>query len=299
MFQVPQTFAQARDFIFSPQHIGRAGFNRESQFFDRGLSSANLSLQHVELVPRELRVQVLQFDRQLFVALRLSRLALERADLPLHFTNEIADAQEILIGIFEFAQRLAFLRFEFGYARGFLEDHPAVFRFAGQDLGDVPLRHDAVARASDARAHEKLLHVLQPARCPVDEIFAAAVAKNPPGNGHLVVGKFDSRRLQVLPVHVPNGQRHLGHAQRPATVRAVENHIRHFASPQRLGRLFAQHPPDRIGHVRFTASVRPDNRGNSRLEIQRGLVGKRLEAKHGQVFQIHILPRVTIKQFVK
>jgi len=124
------------------------------------LAFGNLGLQLVELMPRELGIQVLEFSSELLVAAGFARLALERADLALDFPDEVGDAQQILLGIFELAQGLLLLRLVLGDPGGLLEDHPAVLRLARQDLGNVALRHDAVAGPAHAGAHEQLLDIL-------------------------------------------------------------------------------------------------------------------------------------------
>jgi len=70
-----------------------------------------------------------------FVTARLAGLALERPDLPLHFADEIGDAQKILVGVFQFAERFLFLALVFGNAGGFLENQAPVFRLAGKESG--------------------------------------------------------------------------------------------------------------------------------------------------------------------
>ena len=171
---------------------------------------------------------------------------MERADLAFDFLDQILDAQKILIGVFKLAERFAFLRFELGDAGGFLEDHATVIGFAGKNLRDVALGHDAVARPAHARAHEQLLNVFQPAGGLVDIIFAPAIPENPPRDGDLVIGDFNPGRLEMLSVHATDRQRNLCHAERLATVRPVENDIRHLSTAQRLGRLLAQNPPNRV-----------------------------------------------------
>ena len=222
----------------------------------------------------------LQVRDQGLVAPRLARLPLQRTDLPFHLADEVGDAQKVLIGVFELAQGFPLLRFEFGDARGFFKNHPAVFRLAGQNLRDVALRHDAVAGASDARAHEQLLNVLQPARSLVDEILAVAIAKDPARQCHLVVSHLDAGGDQVFVIHAADGQRHFRHAKSFATIGAGKNHIGHLAATQGLGRLFAQNPANGIGNIRFAAPVRTDNRGNTRLKIERSLVREGLETQH-------------------
>src|SRR5208283_4400144 len=100
----------------------------------------------------------------LLVAARLAGLALERPDLPFHFADEISDTQQVLVGVFQFAERLPFLALVFGDAGGFLENEAPVLGFARKNLRDVALRQNAVTGAAHARAHEQLLDVLEPAR---------------------------------------------------------------------------------------------------------------------------------------
>ena len=184
-----------------------------------------------------------------------------------------------MLGVFQFAERFFFLRFKFRDARGFLKNHPAIFRLAGKNLRDVALRHDAVARAPDARAHEQLLDVLQPARSFVDEIFAAAIAENPARDGHFVVGNLDARRRQMFLIHPADGQRNFGHAQRLAAIGAVENHVRHFAAAQGLGGLFAQHPANGVRDIGLAAAVGADDGRDAGLKIQAVLSAKDLKPK--------------------
>src|SRR5437763_6282868 len=126
--QLRETVTELRDFIFAAQNIFGTGFDFAAEFFNRSLPPANLGLEHVKLLPREPGVQMLQLDHELLATARLARLTLERTDLPFHFANQIPDAQEILLGIFQLAKRLPFLRLEFRDAARFLEHHPAVFR---------------------------------------------------------------------------------------------------------------------------------------------------------------------------
>jgi len=126
MFQFGQMFAQLRDFIFITQDVVGPLLDFVPQILDRILTFGNLALQHVKLMARQLRLEVLQFRGNLFVALRLSGLALQRTDLPFHFLDRVGDAQKILLGVFEFAERFFFLRFEFCDAGGFLENGAAI-----------------------------------------------------------------------------------------------------------------------------------------------------------------------------
>ena len=194
---------------------------------------------------------------------------------------------KFLIGVFQFAQRLFFLRLVFGDARRFLEDEPAVIRLAGQNLRDVALGHDGVARLAHARAHEELLDVFQPARRLVDEILAAAVTEDAARDGHFVVSHLDPRRAHVLIVHATNGQRDFGHADRLATISAVKNHVGHLAAAQGFGGLFAEYPPNSVRDVGLAAPIGADNCGDAWLKIERRFVREGLKAEHREVLEIH------------
>ena len=123
----------------------------------------------------------------------------------------------------------------------------------------------------------------------VEKIFAVAVAENPARERDFVVGDLDARRAQIFLAHAAERERHLAHAHRFAAVRAVENHVGHFAAAQRLGRLLAEHPADGIGDIGFAAAVGADDGGDTGLKIQRGLVREGLKAENRQIFEIHAL----------
>ena len=160
VLQLGQPLAQLRDFIFAAQHVSAANLDFRAQLFHCGLPLGDFVLEQVEVMAGQLRIQVLQLQHELLVTPRLSSLTLQGADLPFHFPDQIRHAQQILLRVFEFAERLALLCFEFGDCRRFFEYHAPIFRFAGKKLRDISLRHDAVTGAPHAGAHEQLLNVL-------------------------------------------------------------------------------------------------------------------------------------------
>ena len=83
----------------------------------------------------------------------------------------------------------------------------------------------------------------------VDEIFAAAVTEHPARDCHFVVTDFDARSGEMLIINAADGQGNFRHAERLASVSAVENDISHFAPAEGFGRLFAEHPADGIGYI--------------------------------------------------
>ena len=125
------------------------------------------------------------------------------------------------------------------------------------------------------------MDILQPAGRAVDQILRLAVAEHTPGDADLV--PFDPQLLLAL----RERHRNLRHVVRLAGVGAVEDHVRHLASAQSLGRLLAENPSDGIEDVRFPAAVRADDGGHTPMEAQDGLWGKRLETNQFNGLQIH------------
>src|SRR4029079_13930769 len=99
-------------------------------------------------------------------------------------------------------------------------------------------------------------------------IFAASVAKDASRDRDFVVGDFHAGRTEMFLVDAAERQRHLGHAERFASVGAVEDDIRHFATAQRFGRLLAEYPTDSVGYVRLTTPIGAYDGGDTGLKIQ-------------------------------
>ena len=146
----------------------------------------------------QLGIEVLQLGGELFVLARLSRLALERANLPLYFAHQVRHPQQILLGVFEFPEGFFLLRLVFGNPGRFFENHPPILRFAGENLRNVPLGHNTVTCPPHAGAHEQLLHIFQPARRLIDKIFTASISENSPCDRHLVIGHLHTGGMKMI-----------------------------------------------------------------------------------------------------
>jgi hypothetical protein len=85
---------------------------------------------------------------------------------------------------------------------------------------------------------------------------------------------------------INESQRHFRHPGRIAVAGAGEDYVFHARAAQRLGRLLAEHPGDRVGNVRFTASVRADDGGNAfAVEFQLRAITERLESQNVQLLE--------------
>ncbi len=173
------------------------------------------------------------------------------------------------------------LRLEFRDAGRFLENRAPVLRLRAEDQVDLPLLHDRVGAAADARIHEKIVDVAQPARSFVQQILGSAVAENTPRDADFV--PFHAEFLFTF----GEGHRHFCHAESLPGVSSGKNHVGHFASAQRLGRLLAKDPADRIEDVRFAASIRADDGSDAFVKIQDGFRCERFETEEFERLKIH------------
>ena len=62
-----------------------------------------------------------------------------------------------------------------------------------------------------------------------------------------------------------------------AGIGTFKNDVLHLAAAQSFRALFAQHPADRVGDVRFAATVRTDDGSDTRLETERGRISEGFE----------------------
>ena len=82
----------------------------------------------------------------------------------------------------------------------------------------------------------------------------------------------------------------LGHAEAAPAGGAVEDDVGHLAAAQAAGALLAQHPADGIDDVALARAVGPDDGSDARREVERRLVGERLEADHLEALEHDLSP---------
>jgi hypothetical protein len=88
-------------------------------------------------------------------------------------------------------------------------------------------------------------------------------------------------------VAVVERQRNLRHAERLARRVAGEDDVFEVLRAQLAGVLLAQHPANRIDEVGLARTVRADDRRDPLVELERGGLGKRLEAENFEGFESH------------
>ena len=117
------------------------------------------------------------FFAQARIALGFGGLALERIHLARDFVEDVVDAGEVQLGIFQARLGQALLGFEFRDPCGFFENCAAVGGTAAQNLTDASLLDQRVGLRAQAGAHEQFLDVAEAAEFTVQQIFAVAGAK--------------------------------------------------------------------------------------------------------------------------
>ena len=219
------------------------------------------------------------------VLLRLLRLALEGAELPLDLVHHVPHAEEILARRLQLAERLGPLELVPGDARRLLHEDPPVERLRGEDVGQTLLLHQRVGLRVHARAQEEIVDVLQPADRLVEEVLGLAVPVEAPSDAHLA-----PRHAQLAVV----GEREqdLGQPERPPRGRPVEDHVLHPVAAEGLGALLAERPPERVRDVRLAAAVGTDDGGDPGKDAHVGAIREGLEAEQRHSLEPHDCQRL-------
>ena len=121
------------------------------------------------------------------VPVRLFNMAREHAYLAVGFLHRVVDAQKVLPGAIELAQALPPALLVFADARGLFKQDAPFLCLVAQNGIYHRVFDGGVGGAAHAGVEEHGVDVAQPARHPVDEVFALTAAEDPPGDGDLVV----------------------------------------------------------------------------------------------------------------
>ena len=124
------------------------------------------------------------FVAQLGIALSFAGLALERVHLARDFFENVIDAVQVRLCIFESRFGETFFRLEFRDARCLFNNRPAVGRTAAEDLANASLLDERIGLRPKAGAHEEFLNVAQAAEFSIQQVFAVAAAEQAARHGN-------------------------------------------------------------------------------------------------------------------
>ena len=228
---------------------------------------------------QEVRLRGTDRAAEIAIAARLARLALEAGELLLEPGLELVGAGEVGLGRLELELGLVAAGVQAGDAGGLLEQRAALLGPGGDEGGDAALAHHGRGARAAAEIGKQGLDVARAGLLAVDAEGAAAAALDAAADrelGGLVEGGGE-RRLAGF-----EGQRHLGEVAGRAGGGAGEDHVLHLAAADGAGARLAHHEAQRIDDVRLAASVRPDDAGQARPDLDHGRLGEALEADQAQ-----------------
>src|SRR5690606_2608051 len=143
-----------------------------------------------------------------------------------HLPDDIADADQVFLGLSELDQGLPLFHAVLADARGLFEKGAPLLRSGAQTGLNFSLPDDGERTLSQTGVEKELLDVFQAARGPVDEKFTLARAVHPAGDRHFRILDGDA------PFAVVKGERDFGHTHGPLGLASREDHVFELGSPQ-------------------------------------------------------------------
>ena len=240
------------------------------------------ALHEVEEAPAEQHaLAALHLFLDLAPAPGLRGLALQALELLLDLADDVVHAQQVLLRRLELELGLAPAGPVLRDPGRLLDDRAPVGGLAGEDLSDLALLDDRVRLRAEPRVHEQLVDVAQAADLAVHQVLALAVAVQAARDDAL------GRSVGAVAVEAGDLEADLGHLQRLAARRAVEDHVLHRRAAQALDALLAEHPVDRVRDVALAAAVRAHDPGHAAREGELLAVAEALEADDLNRIQTH------------
>ena len=113
------------------------------------------------------------------------RLCFQRFGFALQLLDDIVDADEVLLSLFQFPNRGLLAMLILRDAGDFVKQEPPFFGAHVENQVDLALLHDRIGIHSDAGVHEEFADIAQPTRRVVDKVAALTGAGELPTHFHL------------------------------------------------------------------------------------------------------------------
>ena len=213
--------------------------------------------------------------------LRRLRLALQRLQPRARLPLDVERTVEVVARAFELQLGAPAALAVLAEPRGLLDQEPPVAGLRRDDGLHAALGDDRVHLLAEPRVGEDLDHVEQTAARAVEPVLTLPRAVETPRDRDL------AHRQAERAVRVVEDELDLGRRAGLRATAAGEDHVLHRLAANGEGRLLAQHPQHRVGHVRLPRPVRPDDDAHAGPELEGRPVRERLEALHVDRLEVH------------
>src|SRR5215510_8592131 len=226
------------------------------------LGVGNLLVQNALLNRRIEQIFFLQLGLERAVAFGLFGLQLHGMDLAFDLTDDICDAQKVLLSPLEFSLGHKLAALVFACAGRFFDDRSPVLGLGIDQFINSSLLDDGISLTSHPGSQEKLNDVFQTTWNLVDGVLRLARTEESTSHHDFTEATIFHRPVSVV---VFKYQRHFGHAGGRQALAAVKYHVLHLVAPEMAGTLLTHCPAKGINDIGFSTTIGTDDGGNSRI----------------------------------
>ena len=196
--------------------------------------------------------------------------------------EEIGQAPNDHVGAVEAVRCLLASGAQRAHAGRLLHEGSTLSRSCLDDAVDIVLHHDGVAVLGEPGPAEQSLEVAQPGAVAVDaELGVTLAARDAPAHRHLGILGWQAA---ILVVH---HELHLGESHALTATAARVDDLVHALAAELAGVRLTERPAHGVDQVALAAAVRPDDRGDPRVEEHLATSGERLEPGQGDPPEPH------------
>jgi hypothetical protein len=188
--------------------------------------------------------------------------------------DDVLEAGQVDLGVFELGLGLALLVLVVSRARRLLDEGPFLGRLGGDEIADGPLLDDEVFLFADGVLPELVLDVLEADGLAVQAVFAFAGPEDPVGDDHFLLV-------------AAQGEKDVGHVERGLLGVAVEDDVLGPVAPDGLDPQTAQDPQHGVDQVALAGAVGADDGREAGMEDDLGSFGEGLESLEFEFLDDH------------
>ncbi|MBM2822856.1 MAG: hypothetical protein HW413_1602 [Thermoleophilia bacterium] len=235
-----------------------------------------------EVELRDSGAQRVDLERKLLCAFGRGRLESQRAEALPYLILDIVRPFDLQRDASELQLRSVTTPFELPETCCLFDEGTPVLGLGGKYLLDLALPDDRVHRSPEADVGEQLYEICTAYGRPIHEVLPLRSAHKSAGDRYLAEVEVGPRVVLIV-----EDELDLAVIGCSPVASACEEDVVGLLGAK-LGRgQRAGSPHDRVGDVRLTGAVRPDDDGHTRLERDLERFGERLEAADAKRAQVH------------